>query len=325
MRKAAWAGAILGTALLLFLGSMAGIVAREVSLPRARPRPLPPGFRIGVLGDSQKGLANLRNVTRAVLAEKVALLLHTGDLVASNDEGHYRLALKYLKDGGAEEVPWVAPGNHDVKGGTDRFRRYCGDLENSFTQGGVAFVLLDNALGVPPDPRHVEERIDAAGPHERVVLAMHQPPFDLSGQAKSEYTGFLDWLARSHVSYLMCGHAHGYLRKKVGETTVIVNGVGGDYDAWQFDQKVYGTVLEWKDSELSDRVVELDPVHEVWENVEHLALGHLAEAYRRRPILCWVGTLALALAVGQGWFLLARGREKRVGAEPFPGDAGLRG
>jgi hypothetical protein len=45
---------------------------------------------------------------------------------------------------------------------------------------------------------------------------------------------------------------------------------------------------------VEDRNIVLEPVHEVWENVEHLAVGHVAEAYRRHPIPCWGGTFLLA-------------------------------
>jgi len=221
-------------------------------------------------------------------------MIQTGDLVARNDEGHYRLALRYLRKGGLERLPFVVPGNHDIKGGEGLFRRNLGDLERSYTVGHVAFVLLNNASGIPPDSKHLEERIAAAGAHQAVVLAMHQAPFDAQGNPKPGYEAFLAWLEKSPVAYLLCGHEHGYLKKKVGGTTVIINGVGGDYDTWQLDQKVYATILEVNGTSISDRSIELEPVHEVWENVEHFAIGHFAEAYRRRPFLCWGGTFLLA-------------------------------
>ena len=204
-------------------------------------------------------------------------------------------------------MPVVAPGNHDLKGGTDRFRAWCGDLEKSFTRRDIAFVLLNNAFGNPvPEPKHIEVRIAAAGPHKAVVLAMHQPPFDLQGNPVPGYESFLGWLEKSKVAYLLCGHVHTYMNKKVGETTVIINGVGGDYDKWQLDQKVYATILEFDGAKITDRRIELEPVHEVWENVEHLAIGHVAEAYRQKPLLCWPGTLLLVGAVGWGWARLLR-------------------
>jgi 3',5'-cyclic AMP phosphodiesterase CpdA len=308
VRKLQWAGVLAGTALLILL-SVAGLLDHESQmdlLSTSRNRLVQhPEFRVGVLGDSQKGLANLRNITRTLIHEKVSLLLHTGDLVSTNDEGHYLLALRYLAKGGGGHLP-VAPGNHDVKGGAERFQRRLGPLEQSFGWRGVAFVILDNAHGTPPSPAHIEKRIAAAGPHQAVVLAMHQPPFDLKGEARPEYAAFLAWLERSKVAYLLCGHVHAYMKKKVGETTVIINGVGGDYDSWQLRQKVYATILEIDGSMITDRTIEIDPVHEVWENVEHFAVGHVAESYRQNPVLCWLGTVLLAGAVGWGWVRIFR-------------------
>jgi predicted phosphodiesterase len=306
VQKARWAGVILGTTLLLFLALLGAVEWAERLTPDP-PDETPPdseAFRIGVLGDAQKGLANLRNITHAVMLEKVSLLLQTGDLVANNDEGHYRLAVRYLKKGKAFGMPLVSPGNHDLKGGSDRFIAHCNRLEESFTKRDVAIVVLNNAFGIPPEPKHVEERIAAAGPHKAVVLAMHQPPYDLSGTPRPEYATFMSWLEKSGVAYLLCGHVHGYIKKKVGETTVIINGVGGDYDSWQFNQKVYATILDVDDTKISDRAIEIEPVHEVWENIEHLAVGHVAESYRRHPLLCWGASILLAGGVGWGWLRL---------------------
>ena len=119
-------------------------------------------------------------------------------------------------------------------------------------------------------------------------------------------------MEKSGVAYLLCGHEYGYLKKKVGETTVIINGVGGDYDKWQLDQKVYATILEVDGSKITDRTIEIEPVHEIWENIEHLAIGHVAEAYGRKPFLCWSATVLLAGAVAWGWIRLLRRR-------PLPG------
>lgn len=311
-------GVITATVLLVLLAILA--VIGEASArkgaplhPAAHPPATTHGggrYRVGILGDSQKGLANLRNITQRVMAEEVLFLLHTGDLVSDNDIGHYRLAAEYLKKGGARSIPYVAPGNHDLKGGPELFTVWCGALERSFSVGDVAFVVLNNAFGnPPPEPRTVDERIAAAGPHKTVVLAMHQPPFDAQGNPKPGYEGFLAWLEKSTVSYLLCGHLHTYMRKQVGGTTVVINGVGGDYDSGQLDQKVYATILEIDGTKITDRAIETEPVHEVWENIEHFAVGHLMETQRRYPLFGWGVVVLLGLPVGTGWPWLLRRRK----------------
>ena len=73
------------------------------------------------------------------------------------------------------------------------------------------------------------------------------------------------------------------------------------------DQKVYATILEVDGSKITDRRIEIEPVHGFMENLEHLAIGHVAETYRRSPWACWMGTiLIVAWAVGAIW--LARRR-----------------
>lgn len=291
-RKLAWIVAVAGKGVLL-LALLCGIVNASLG-DRPMPAPaLPSGFkskyRVAVLGDSQKGLANLANLLRTVKKEGVEFVLQTGDLVSNNDEGHYRLVALALSRAGLG-VPFVAvPGNHDVKGSPDRFRRELGDLERSFRVGEISFATIDNASGAPPDPARLKEA---------AVLAMHVPPFDAEGRVQKGYEPFLAWLEKSRVQYLLCGHVHGYFKKRVGRTTVLVNGVGGDYDRWQLDQKVYATILEVDGATVTDRAIELPPEHGLRSNLEHLAIGHVAEAYRRHPVLCWGATLLLAAAVG---------------------------
>jgi len=271
----------------------------DVRFPPTLPLPESVSYRVAVLGDSQKGLLNLSNLVRAVKKAGAEAILHTGDLVSDNDDGHYALTGLYLRR--AElDVPFRGvPGNHDIKGGSERFRRHVGELESQFVWGRVAFVLVDNATGTPPDLGRLQARVDSLGAVEAIVLLMHVPPYREGGDALPEYAAFLDWLRDTpRVKYLMCGHLHYYLRREVGSTTVIINGVGGDYESWQLKQKVYATMLDIDGAAIADRPIALDAEHGFVENIEHLALGHVAEAYRRRPILCWGGTLLLAAVTG---------------------------
>ncbi|MBV8880816.1 MAG: metallophosphoesterase [Planctomycetaceae bacterium] len=319
MRKALWAGAVLGS-LCLGLELACGLLWLLRGTPAPLPKgPLPAGpkYTVAVLGDVQKGLANFANLLGIVAKEQAGMILQTGDLVAENDPGHYRLVkLAYARSG--LQVPFfVTPGNHDLKARPELFEQEIGPLEQSFVVGDVAFVLVQNAWGAPPpDAKHLDERIAAAGPHRAVVLALHQPPFDLQGAPKPDYGPFLQWLEKSGVAYVVSGHVHAYLRKTVGSTVVIVNGVGGDYDSWQLDQKVYATILEVDGSRITDRVVELPPEHGLMENLDHLALGHFSEGFRRKPLLGWGGSLLLAGGVAWAFRRLFANRE------PFRAPAG---
>ncbi len=299
MKKALWAGVVLGT-LVLLLELVCGLLwllrGTPPSLPTA-PLPTGPKYKVAVLGDVQKGLANFANLLQAVGKEGAGLILQTGDLVAENDPGHYRLVkLAYARSG--LTLPFlVTPGNHDLKADRELFQREIGPLEQTVVAGDVAFILALNAWEAAPDLKQLEARIAAVGSGKAIVLAMHQPPYDLKGEIRAEYAPFLKWLEKSGVAYLFTGHVHTYLRKVVGSTVVIVNGVGGDYDSWQLDQKVYGTILEIDGTRIVDRAIELPPEHGLMENLDHAALGHVAEAFRRQPGLCGGATLLVVAAV----------------------------
>lgn len=320
MRRIAISVAVAVAATLFFL-AVCGVVnavsgrAPMPSLVGNRPedRPDRSVYRVAVLGDAQKGLANLSRILDRVKREKVDFILQTGDLVSHNDEGHYRVTALYLSRAGIDVPFYVVPGNHDVKGGAGRFQKEIGPREFSFRRGRVFFVALDDAMGEPPAVPRIEERMARAGPEDAVVLAMHVPPFDAKGNPLPGWGEFTEWLKRSRVRYLLCGHIHGYLRLNVGETGVIANGVGGDSDSGQRDQPVEATLLEVDGASIRDRRIEIAPEHGFVENVEHLAIAHVAEAYRAKPFLCWTGTVLL-VSLGAVAFRYAR--------RPAPPDPG---
>ncbi len=305
MRKAAWAGATVGGLLLVVL-AVCGAVNIAVG-----GRPMPPRVRndqplsdpatrlkVAVLGDSQKGLTNLSNLLARLKDEKVDLVLHTGDLVSTNDEGHYRLAALTLGRAGIDVPVVIVPGNHDLKGDPARFLREIGPLEVSFVRGRVAFVTADHTSGKPPDLERIRARVDAAPEGAPVVLAMHVPPFDQEGKTRPGFEPFIEWLGKSRVRVLLAGHVHDYVRKELGGTLAIANGVGGDYESWKLRQKVYATILEIDGDSIRDRAIEMSPEHGLVENLEHFAVGHVAQAYRNHPFLTWLSAFALAVITG---------------------------
>ncbi len=311
MRIAAWIAAVLGTLVLALLGVCGAVDLLAGDPPWPMPRPAPdtagPRFRVAVLGDAQKGIGNLANILDAAAKEKVDLILQTGDLVASNDEGHYRLAALTFRRSALRVPMAVVPGNHDVKGGPARFERILGPLEWTFRRGQVTFMVVNNAFGDPPDLARLEERV-AAARDDAVVLAMHVPPFGVKGDVLPAFLPFVNWLEKSRVRYLLCGQIHDYIRHPIGRTVVIANGVGGDYESWQLGQKAVVTILEIDGTAIADRRIDLPPVHGIGANWEHLALGHVGEAYRARPWLCWPATALLAGLVAAAGRRLWRAR-----------------
>ena len=99
----AWIAAGLGVLVLALLGicGIVNLILGSVPMPdlvgngKANIPLVASGegpFKIGVLGDTQKGLASLARILEVLKEEDVDFIIHTGDLVSRNDEGHYRLA-----------------------------------------------------------------------------------------------------------------------------------------------------------------------------------------------------------------------------------------
>ena len=257
-------GVVLAGLAAAFLGLLLGIRALtpDVPWPPAAWSPPQGPYKVAVLGDLQKGLTNGRNLVEEVRKAGASLTLQTGDLVSENDDGHYRLAARVLRNLPGSFL--AVPGNHDLKGTPERFLKAFGALEFDLQAGPVAFVGVNNAFGEPIDIPRLEAR--TAG-KEAVVLLFHVPNFE---------PAFVEWLEKSpRVKYVFCGHRHEYAESIIGSTTVIVNGIGGDYDSWQLGQKACAVLLEVDGTSIRHTTITLPPAHGVWDNLEHIALGHL--------------------------------------------------
>lgn len=304
-RVLGWTAFSAGLLLVLLLSLCLGIAASI-----GRPDPMAYGnrrmpdngresTRIAVLGDTQKGLAAFSALLEIAKNQGVDLAVHTGDLVSHADVGHYDLALAWIARARLSIPFLVTPGNHDLKGNEALFPDRIGPLQLACRWGPVDLVIVNNSLG-PPDESSVEKLLAAAkGP---ILLFMHVPPFDASSDTyipKPAYTKFLETLRKYPVRYVFCGHAHAYRRIVHEGTVFIANGVGGDSDSWQFDQKAYVTIVEVTPEGAADRALSIEPVVGFWANVEHLAVGHVGEVFFRRfwafPALL---LLIVALVIG---------------------------
>lgn len=313
-RKLAGALLVLAIALVLLVDLCLGIAAGM-----GRPKPIiygnrrlpekqPETTRIAVFGDTQKGLASFGVLLEAAKREGIDLAVHTGDLVSHADTGHYDLALTWVQRGRGQIPFLVTPGNHDLKGDETLFPDRIGPLQAGFRWGPVDLVIANNALG-PPDEASVEKFLAAAkGP---ILLFMHVPPFDATREGfvvRPGYERFLEMLGKHPVRYVFSGHAHTYRRIEHAGTVYIANGVGGDSDSWQFDQRAHMTLVEATPDLVKDREFSIDPVFSLWANVEHFAVGHVSEHVLRT----FYGLPLLILAHGGLLFWLRRRRRRTV-------------
>jgi len=241
------------------------------------PEQQPASTRIAVFGDTQKGLAGFAALAEIAKKEGVDLAIHTGDLVSRADVGHYALATTWVRRARLGIPFVVTPGNHDIKGGGGLFEERIGPRQFAFRWGPVDIVVIDNAVA-PPGEAAVERLLSAAkGP---ILLFMHVPPNDTTQKTcvpKSTYNCFIEMIRKYPVCYVFSGHAHGYSRIEDDGIVFISNGVGGDSDSWQFDQKAFLTIVEASSENIRAREISIDPVFSMWANFEHLAIGHVGE------------------------------------------------
>ena len=271
--------------------------------------------RILVFGDTQKGLAGFAGLAVKAEVKPEDLVFHTGDLVSRADDGHFDLAFLYLGRHIEYSPIVVTPGNHDIKGGDGLFERRIGRRQFSFRWGPVDIVVVDNSTG-PPDEAAVEKMlVQSTVP---VLLFMHVPPIEAPAadyKPKPAYASFLRMIRKYPVVYVFSGHAHGYSRVEHEGLIFISNGVGGDSESWQFDQKAHLTIVDASRESIKAREISIDPVFSVRANLEHLAIGHVREVLRGWRVIYLVGATLLLIALG--WRL----RRKRITppTPPAPG------
>jgi hypothetical protein len=144
---------------------------------------------------------------------------------------------------------------------------------------------------------------------------MHVPPNDTTKTTltpKSTYNCFLEMIRKYPVRYVFSGHAHGYSRIEDGGIVFISNGVGGDSDSWQFDQKAYLTIVEADSKSIKDHSIVIEPVIGIRANIEHLAIGHVGQIMLRTT---W-GIPALLLLIFILFLVLKGLRRKKKQPEP---------
>ncbi len=224
---------------------------RSLVVKRPRSALLPPAgkglggevpFRFAVLGDNRGVRKSLTDILRAIKAERVRFVLHTGDVARHGNHEQ----LDWVRQGVAEAklgVPFCAvPGNHDIRGRAvehgERYRPYeqaFGPRQYWFSCANALFVAFDDATNTcrPDDlawldatlARHRKE-FDAC------FVFLHVPPRDpRPGRThclKPRHAKALLPILKAHrVTAVFAGHIHSYLEDHAGAVPVFITGGAG--------------------------------------------------------------------------------------------------
>jgi Icc-related predicted phosphoesterase len=261
--KKRWMG-LLG---LILSMSGAAICIAAILVERNSQRPLPPypvgnrpafveqlkerglPFSFLVISDThseENGYALLKTILKK---SNASFMIHVGDTVNGPSVWQHRYFLERMTGEIKPPFPvFLTPGNHDVYYGFQRvkegervtpevYRSLYGAMSFDFTFNNCLFILGAVDLKKPEafvdDLRSVLSA-KAAG-KKYIFLFLHFPP---SAVAPTSYfpreKEFLSLLESFKVTSCFFGHYHGYRRRQInGTNLIVVGGGGGPLKSWQ--------------------------------------------------------------------------------------------
>ncbi|MCX7828155.1 MAG: metallophosphoesterase [Thermanaerothrix sp.] len=161
-------------------------------------------------------------------------VIHLGDLTNRGARKEYDEALGHLKS--IRKPFLVVVGNHElVDRGRSRFEGIFGPRRDLwFRRGGVLFLLVDNADGMPLSRERLRKIEEVLGQDAPVKLVfMHQPLFDPRGEGfrhAMDPKGTLELLKvfkAAGVSRIFASHVHGFFEGDWEGMPFTISGGGG--------------------------------------------------------------------------------------------------
>ncbi len=208
------------------------------------------GFDFVVIGDSRDGADVFDRLLSRAKAFNPLFILHTGDLVSNGQPSEYET---YEKQLGSVDIPILhLPGNHDVRSGSDLYRKYVGEPNWFFDLGNIRIIGLDNAKGKFTEEAVAFARKNLTGP-KICLVAFHVPPAvgrwsvhamkdDSSGGHGGEIMALIK---EAKAPLVFLGHIHLYDEMEIEGTKYIISAGGGArlYSRYNFGKPEFGFVL----------------------------------------------------------------------------------
>ena len=103
------------------------------------------GFDFVVIGDNRDGAEIFSRLFKLAMTFNPLFILNTGDFVREGQAFEYE---NYIKQIAPLDIPILhLPGNHDVRYGSETYRKYVGDPNWVLDLGDFRIIGLDNATG----------------------------------------------------------------------------------------------------------------------------------------------------------------------------------
>jgi Icc-related predicted phosphoesterase len=208
------------------------------------------GFDFVVIGDSRGREDVFNRLLNHAKSFTPLFILHTGDFVSKGQAFEYEI---YTREIAPLDIPILhVPGNHDVRYGSESYRKYIGDLDWFLDLGGVRIIGLDNATG-----RFTEETVAFVRKHltnQKICLvAFHTPPaigrwtvHAMIDDPKGGHGGeVMNLIKEAKVPMVFLGHIHLYDEMDINGSRYIISAGGGArlYSKYNFGKPEFGFVL----------------------------------------------------------------------------------
>lgn len=251
MKKTKWidrilsAGAVAVVAIAFFAGLRVSLTKRperlgnfQSNVVQVRNKVDPNKFTFWVAGDIKGGTATFEAMLDAVSGERPAFLIIIGDFVSLPTAMNHKFFALEMGEYCEQMQVFVIPGNHDISPeqfSVEDFRKNYGADEYHFTIGHNLFIFLNDLTGYNDDDEYLAYLENALAEYEgkeyKSFVFAHIPPGgvvpNIMCSTPPNNERFLELLRKYKVDYVFAGDHHGYAKKKVGDTTIIVSGGGG--------------------------------------------------------------------------------------------------
>ena len=203
-----------------------------------------------VIGDNRDGAEVYNRLLNRAKAYNPLFILNTGDFVREGQAFEYE---NYIKQIASVDIPILhLPGNHDVRYGSETYRKYVGDLNWVFDLGDFRIIGLDNATG-----KFTEETVAFARKNltsQKICLvAFHIPPaigrWTVHAMIDDQKGGLggevMNLIKEAKVPMVLMGHIHLYDEMDMDGTKYIISAGGGAklYGKYNFGKPEFGFVL----------------------------------------------------------------------------------
>jgi hypothetical protein len=202
-------------------------------------------FTFVVLGDSRDGAETYKRVLLRAMTLRPLFILHTGDLVTNGKPSEYE---DYMKQVAPLPISMLhLPGNHDVRSGTDAYRKYVGEPNWYFDLGNLRIIALDNASGAF-SPETLSFARKTLTSRKVCLVAFHKPPplgRWTAHAMQEDGHEIMNLIKEAKAPIVFLGHLHLYDEMDIGGAKYIISAGGGAplHGKYDFGKAEYGFVV----------------------------------------------------------------------------------